>query len=90
MLLSTQMQEILMTGATRRASKAKRVLRRKNLNVDQVKLDRVRDVLGARTETEAIDQALSWILLHEELMEGIRSIQGTAGVENVFDLDGES
>lgn len=64
-------------------------VRRKNLNIDQAKLDRVKAALGVATETEAVDQALSLVLLREELIEGIRSIAGTGGVENVFQDDRE-
>lgn len=64
-------------------------IRRKNLNIDQGKLDRVKDALGVKTETEAVDQALSMILFREELVEGIRSLAGTGGVENVFSGDSE-
>jgi hypothetical protein len=62
-------------------------VRRKNLNIDQGKLDRVRKLLGANTETEAIDQALSALLLQEELIAGVRRIAASGGVENVFDRD---
>lgn len=67
--------------------KARRTIRRKNLNIDQGKLDRVRELLGARTETEAVDQALDLLLLREELVAGIERIAGSGGVENVFDPD---
>ena len=67
----------------------RREIRRKNLNIDQAKLDRVVDLLGAQTETEAIDQALELLLLREELLEGIARIAGTGGVENVFADDRE-
>jgi hypothetical protein len=75
-------------GKSKNARSARRI-RRKNLNVDQTKLDRAKDALGARTETEAIDQALSLVLLREELVEGIRRIAGSGGVENVFADDEE-
>jgi hypothetical protein len=65
-------------------------IRRKNVNIDQAKLDRVRELLGAETETEAIDQALSMLLLREELIEGIERIGGTGGVINYFDDDHET
>jgi len=64
-------------------------IRRKNLNIDQAKLDRVKQALGAKTETEAVDQALSMVLFREELVEGIRRISGSGGVENVFRGDEE-
>lgn len=59
-------------------------VRRKNLNIDQAKLDRARRILGVRTETEAVDQALSMLLFREELVQGIRDIGGMGGVENYF------
>jgi hypothetical protein len=62
-------------------------IRRKNVNIDQRKLDRVREILGAESETEAIDQALSMLLLRDELLEGIARIAGTGGVTNVFEDD---
>lgn len=60
-------------------------IRRKNLNIDQAKLDRVREILGAATETEAVDQALSILLFREELVQGIREVGGSGGVGNYFE-----
>ncbi len=84
-----------MADTRRRARRSQRrteepSIRRKNLNIDQSKLDRVRDVLGARTETEAIDQALDIVLFRDELVEGIRRIGGTGGVTNYFPADEEA
>jgi hypothetical protein len=62
-----------------------RKIRRKNLNIDQAKLDRAVSILGARSETDAIDQALDLVLFRDELVDGIRSLAGTGGVENYFD-----
>lgn len=67
-----------------KAENGSATVRRKNLNIDQQKLDRVKDVLGTETETEAVDQALSVVLLREELVKGVERIAGTGGVENVF------
>ena len=64
-------------------------IRRKNVNIDQAKLDRVRALLGAESETEAIDQALAMMLLREELLEGVEKIAGTGGVVNAFENDRE-
>jgi hypothetical protein len=64
-------------------------IRRKNVNIDQSKLDRVKELLNAGSETEAIDQALSMLLLREELLEGIEKIGGTGGVTNYFEDDME-
>ena len=72
-----------------RGKKAKSWVRRKNVNIDQSKLDRVREILGAESETEAIDQALSLLLLREELIQGVEKIAGTGGVRNYFENDRE-
>jgi hypothetical protein len=72
-----------------RGKKPKSWVRRKNVNIDQSKLDRVREILGAESETEAIDQALSLLLLREELVEGVEKIAGTGGVTNYFENDRE-
>jgi Arc/MetJ family transcription regulator len=77
----------LPTPRTRRAAPAgpRPRIRRKNVNVDQDKLDRVVELLGASSETEAIDRALDMLLFREELVAGIDRIAGTGGVENFFD-----
>ena len=59
------------------------------MNIDQAKLDRVRELLGVETETEAVDQALSALILREELIAGVRRVAATGGVENVFEDDVE-
>lgn len=74
---------------TRAGAKRTPKIRRKNINIDQAKLDKVKVALGARTETETIDQALSLVLLRGELVEGVRRIAGSSGVENVFAGDRE-
>ena len=65
-------------------------VRRKNLNIDQSKLDRARQLLGVPTETEAVDRALALVLLRQELVEGVRRIAGSGGVDNVFEHDAEA
>jgi hypothetical protein len=64
-------------------------IRRKNLNIDQEKLDQVRRLLGASTETEAVDRALSALLLREEVLAGVRRVAASGGVENAFQGDRE-
>lgn len=64
-------------------------IRRKNLNIDQEKLDRAVEVLEAATETEAVDRALALVLLRDELLAGVASIAGTGGVEDVYADDVE-
>lgn len=59
-------------------------IRRKNVNIDQSKLDRAVQILGAQSETDAIDQALSLLIFRDELVAGIQRIGGSGGVEDVF------
>ena len=44
----------------------------------------MRELLGARSETEAIDQALDMLLFREELLAGIDALAGTGGVDEIF------
>jgi len=82
-------KEAVMSETRVRGRRSTANVRRKNLNIDQAKLDRVRELLGADTETEAVDQALSALLLREELIAGVRRVAGSGGVENVFSGDVE-
>jgi hypothetical protein len=64
-------------------------LRRKNLILDQAKIDRARKVLGAATETEAITRALDAVndlaQFQAELDRGFDSLIGRGGFGNTFD-----
>jgi hypothetical protein len=64
---------------------AKSGIVRKNLRLTQAKIDRAKRILGTKTETETIEQALDLVALRKELADGIRRIAGTGGVVNVFD-----
>jgi hypothetical protein len=58
-------------------------IRRKHVRVDQAKLDRAVAILGATSEADAIDQALSLLVLRNDLIEGIERIGGSGGVDDV-------
>jgi hypothetical protein len=61
---------------------------RKNLRLDQAKLDRAREILGAPTETETVEQALDTIIFQHEVSEGIRRIAGKdPEFEHIFGND---
>jgi hypothetical protein len=74
------------TGGMRaRASRPRRVgWVRKNVAMDQQKLDAARRALGVETETEAIDLALDFVAFRRELAEGIRAIRRSGGIDDVF------
>lgn len=61
-------------------------MRRKNLNVDQEKLDRLITLLGSGTETDVVDQALDLLLFQEEALAGLRTLSGRGHeIENIYD-----
>jgi len=59
-------------------------IRRKNMKMDQDKLDRLVEILGAASETEVIERLMDEALLRHELVEGVRRVAGKGGVENHF------
>jgi hypothetical protein len=58
---------------------------RKNVAMDQRKLDEVRRLLGVDTETDAIDRALDFVAFGRELAAGFEAVKRTGGVEDVFE-----
>lgn len=67
-------------GSTRRAGWV-----RKNVVMDQRKLDVARRALGVDTETEAIDQALDFVAFREELASGFAAVRRSGGIDDVFE-----
>lgn len=72
-------------GAGRQASGRRRGWVRKNMVMDQRKLDVARRALGVDTETETIDRALDFVAFREELAEGFAAVRRSGGVEDVFE-----
>lgn len=58
--------------------------RKKNYRLRQSKIDRAREILGTRTETETIEQALDMIAFQSEMLDAADAMCGS-GVVNVFD-----
>jgi hypothetical protein len=63
--------------------------RRKNYELDQHRIDMLKEALGAKTETEAItlamDMALEMTDFARELREGSARLYGQGGFRNYFD-----
>ena len=57
---------------------------RKNVAMDQRKLDAARRALGVATETEAIDMALDFVAFRREVAQGIAAMRGVGGIDDVF------
>lgn len=72
---------------SRRGPRAARAPRwvRKNMLMDQTKLDVVKRVLNAPTETEAIDAALDEIAFRHGLVEGMSALKRVGGLADLFD-----
>jgi hypothetical protein len=58
---------------------------RKNVVMDQQKLDAARRALGVDTETEAIDLALDFVAFGREVAQGIATMRRIGGIEDVFE-----
>ncbi len=62
--------------------------RRKNIFIDQERIDRVRTLLRADSETETIDRALAlaedYVRFEAEVMAGLASLGGRGGVVDHF------
>jgi len=58
---------------------------RKNVAMDQRKLDAARRALGVATETEAIDLALDFVVFRREVAQGITAMRRVGSVQDVFE-----
>ena len=59
-------------------------LRHKHVQLDQAKLDRARHILGAKTETEALDSALDIVVTEAEVNAALRKARGRGRIRKVF------
>ena len=59
-------------------------LKRKNYYLDEAKIHRVRQILGAKTETEAINAALDLVVFKREILKSLAKVAGKGGVEKIF------
>ena len=59
-------------------------LKRKNYYLDEKRIRRVRLILGATTETEAINAALDLVVFRKDILKSLEQVAGKGGVEKVF------
>jgi hypothetical protein len=59
-------------------------VRAKHLRVNQAKLTRLKKVLGAATETEAIDKAMDYLLAEDEILKVLRRAKGRGRIKRIF------
>jgi len=69
---------------TRKASKSSTWVR-KNMLMDQKKLDEAKRVLKTATETDTIDAALDEIAFRHGLVDGMRALKRSGGLADLFD-----
>jgi len=58
---------------------------RKNMRLRQELLDQARRVLGARTETETVEEALELVTFRKEVANGIRRIAGSGALRDIYE-----
>jgi hypothetical protein len=56
---------------------------RKNMVMDQSKLDVAKRLLGVATEKEAVDQALDWVVFYRNVVKGIETINLYGGIDDI-------
>ena len=66
----------------RRASPRPSSGRKKTLRLDQGLLDRARQALGVRTETDAVTQALEAVVRRQQQVEGIRLLASLGPIDS--------
>ena len=57
---------------------------RKNMDMDADKLAQAQRVLGARTETEAVDMALDYVLYQADVFEALDRLAAAGGLVEAF------
>jgi hypothetical protein len=57
----------------------------KHLKLDQEKIDKVRKILGAKTDTDAVDKALTQVIADTEIDMVLKKLAGKLKVEKVYD-----
>lgn len=57
---------------------------RKNMDMDAAKLAKAQELLGARSETEAVDLALDYVLFQGEVMVALDRLAALGGLDDVF------
>ena len=57
---------------------------RKNMRLRQDLIDKARRVLGTKTETETVEQALELVTFRREVAEGIRHIAASGSLQDIY------
>ncbi len=63
--------------------KSRRVLKRKNMLMDQRKLTAAKAALGSATETAAVDAALDLVVFRAEVFRGLDELAAAGGLATI-------
>jgi hypothetical protein len=58
-------------------------IKRKNYYLDEIKIMKVKKILGTKTETETLDKALDLIMFRTDLLESLKKVSGKGGVQKI-------
>jgi hypothetical protein len=64
-------------------AKRSRVMKRKNMLMDQRKLDIAKAALGTDTETAAVDAALDLVVFRTEVFQGLDQLVAVGGLASI-------
>ncbi len=64
----------------------RRTMRRKNMLMDQRKLDAAKAALGASSETAAVDAALDLVVFRAEVFRGLDELAAAGGLATIEPL----
>lgn len=64
-------------------ARTRRVLKRKNMLMDQRKLNAAKVALGAETETATVDAALDLVVFRVEVFRGLDALAAAGGVASI-------
>ncbi len=64
-------------------ARPRRMLKRKNMLMDQRKLNMAKAVLGVETETAAVDAALDMVVFRAEVFRGLDELAAAGGVASI-------
>lgn len=64
-------------------AKTRRVMKRKNMLMDQRKLDVAKATLGADTETAAVDAALDLVVFRSEVFQALDQLAAAGGLASI-------
>ena len=64
-------------------AKTRPIMKRKNMLIDQRKLDAAKAALGAETETAAVDAALDLVAFRTEVFHGLDKLAAAGGLAHI-------